>query len=59
MGILGRMTTDTGGEVPPGLYGAVPYDYAAVAPAGGLLFTAGACPLDANGRVVAPGDHGE
>jgi len=34
----------------------VPYDYATVAPAGGLVFTAGACPLDAAGTVVAPGD---
>jgi enamine deaminase RidA (YjgF/YER057c/UK114 family) len=58
MGMLGRMTTDAG-EVPPGLYGGVPYEYAAVAPAGGVLFTAGACPLDRHGRVVAPGDHGE
>jgi enamine deaminase RidA (YjgF/YER057c/UK114 family) len=58
MGMLGRMTTDAGGEVPPGLYGGVPYEYAAVAPAGGVLFTAGACPLDRHGPVVAPGDHG-
>jgi enamine deaminase RidA (YjgF/YER057c/UK114 family) len=35
----------------------VPYDYAAVAPAGATLFTAGACPLDTSGSVVAPGDH--
>jgi len=39
------------------LYDGVPYDYAAVAPPGAVLFTAGACPLDADGRVVAPGDH--
>jgi enamine deaminase RidA (YjgF/YER057c/UK114 family) len=39
------------------LYPDVPYDYAAVAPAGALLFTAGACPLDPTGRVVALGDH--
>jgi enamine deaminase RidA (YjgF/YER057c/UK114 family) len=45
--------------MPPidGLYDGVPYDYAAVAPAGALLFTAGACPLDGDGRVAAPGDH--
>ncbi|HET7856325.1 MAG TPA: Rid family hydrolase, partial [Gaiellaceae bacterium] len=43
---------------PEQLYQGVPYDYAAVAPAGGLVFTAGACPLDAEGRVVAPGDLG-
>jgi enamine deaminase RidA (YjgF/YER057c/UK114 family) len=36
----------------------VPYEYAAVAPSGATLFTAGACPLDQAGRVVAPGDHG-
>jgi enamine deaminase RidA (YjgF/YER057c/UK114 family) len=44
------MTSD---DLAPGL----PYEYAAVAPAGALLFTAGACPLDAAGAVVAPGDH--
>jgi enamine deaminase RidA (YjgF/YER057c/UK114 family) len=36
----------------------VPYEYAAVAPAGAILFTAGACPLDSEGQVVSPGDHG-
>jgi enamine deaminase RidA (YjgF/YER057c/UK114 family) len=41
---------------PVGLYQDVPYDYAAIAPAGGLVFTAGACPLDSVGGVVAPGD---
>ncbi|TCB99103.1 RidA family protein [Micromonospora zingiberis] len=30
---------------------------ATVAPATRLVFTAGACPLDADGRTVAPGDH--
>jgi len=39
------------------LYPGVPYEYAAVAPAGATLFTAGACPLDGDGAVVAPGDH--
>jgi enamine deaminase RidA (YjgF/YER057c/UK114 family) len=43
-------------EAVDGLYRGVPYAYAAVAPAGGTLFTAGACPLDEEGRVVAPGD---
>jgi enamine deaminase RidA (YjgF/YER057c/UK114 family) len=33
----------------------VPYAYAAVAP-GGTVYAAGACPLDADGAVVAPGD---
>ena len=41
---------------PPELYSGVPYDYASAAPAGGIVFTAGACPLDADGAVVAPGD---
>jgi enamine deaminase RidA (YjgF/YER057c/UK114 family) len=37
-----------------GLYGGVPYAYASVAaiPSDELVFTAGACPLDENGRVV-------
>jgi enamine deaminase RidA (YjgF/YER057c/UK114 family) len=39
-----------------GLYLGVPYAYASVAPAGSLVFTAGACPLDASGAVVGPGD---
>jgi len=36
------------------LYGGAPYEYTAAA--NGLVFTAGACPLDEEGRVVAPGD---
>ena len=36
------------------LYPGAPYEYSAVG--GGLIFTAGACPLDQDGRVVAPGD---
>lgn len=43
----------------PGLAGTVPYHYAAVSPPGRLLFTAGACPLDSDGNVVAPGDFEE
>ena len=39
------------------LFRGTPYEYFAVAPAGSLVFTAGACPLDAEGRVVAVGDH--
>lgn len=39
-----------------GLWDGVPYAYASTAPAGTLVFTAGACPLDASGEVVAPGD---
>src|SRR4051795_10774007 len=33
-----------------------PYAYAAVTPAGRTVWTAGACPLDDQGTVVAPGD---
>ncbi len=39
------------------LFRGTPYDYFAVAPEGSLVFTAGACPLDAEGKVVAVGDH--
>ncbi len=35
----------------------VPYAYAAVSP-GGTVYAAGACPLDGDGNVVAPGDVG-
>jgi enamine deaminase RidA (YjgF/YER057c/UK114 family) len=42
---------------PPSLYPGAPYEYAAVAREGSLVFTAGACPLDVSGTVVAPGDH--
>lgn len=38
------------------LDGTVPYAYAAVTAPGSLVFTAGACPLDEAGDVVAPGD---
>jgi enamine deaminase RidA (YjgF/YER057c/UK114 family) len=36
------------------LYPGTPYEYSASA--NGLVFTAGACPLDEEGRVVEPGD---
>jgi enamine deaminase RidA (YjgF/YER057c/UK114 family) len=36
------------------LWDGAPYEYAATA--GGFVFAAGACPLDEEGRVVAPGD---
>lgn len=39
------------------LFSGTPYDHASVAPEGALVFTAGACPLDGDGRVVAIGDH--
>jgi enamine deaminase RidA (YjgF/YER057c/UK114 family) len=38
------------------LWAGVPYAYAAVGGPAELVFTAGACPLDADGDVVAPGD---
>jgi enamine deaminase RidA (YjgF/YER057c/UK114 family) len=41
---------------PAGLYRDAPYACAAVAPAGRLVFSAGACPLDDAGVVVGPGD---
>jgi enamine deaminase RidA (YjgF/YER057c/UK114 family) len=36
------------------LWSGAPYEYSAAA--GGFVFAAGACPLDEDGRVVAPGD---
>jgi enamine deaminase RidA (YjgF/YER057c/UK114 family) len=36
------------------LWDGAPYEYTATA--GGFVFAAGACPLDDEGRVVAPGD---
>jgi len=41
---------------PAGLAPAVPYAYAAVTDPGRMVFTAGACPLDAEGAIVAVGD---
>jgi enamine deaminase RidA (YjgF/YER057c/UK114 family) len=38
------------------LFPGVPYAYAAAAGPAGLVFTAGACPLDEHGQVTAPGD---
>jgi enamine deaminase RidA (YjgF/YER057c/UK114 family) len=38
------------------LYRDAPYAYAAMAPPGALIFTAGACPLDDQGNVVGAGD---
>lgn len=40
----------------PRLFQGAPYAYAAATPATSLVFTAGACPLDEAGHVVAPGD---
>ena len=39
------------------LYPGAPYAYAAVAPPGSLIFTAGACPINAEGVVTALGDY--
>jgi enamine deaminase RidA (YjgF/YER057c/UK114 family) len=39
------------------LYSGAPYAYASVSPPGSLIFTAGACPIDENGTVTAPGDY--
>jgi enamine deaminase RidA (YjgF/YER057c/UK114 family) len=41
---------------PPTLTGSAPYAYAAVTDPGRMVFTAGACPLDADGATVAIGD---
>lgn len=41
------------------LFPGAPYAYAARARQADLIFTAGACPLDEQGQVVAPGDVGE
>ena len=40
----------------PDLYPDVPYAYASAGGPAELVFTAGACPLNADGEVVAPGD---
>jgi enamine deaminase RidA (YjgF/YER057c/UK114 family) len=41
---------------PPQLTARAEYAYAAVTGPGRAVFTAGACPLDPDGRTVAPGD---
>jgi enamine deaminase RidA (YjgF/YER057c/UK114 family) len=40
----------------PPLFEGVPYEYASVVDAGSLIFTAGACPIDAEENVVAVDD---
>jgi enamine deaminase RidA (YjgF/YER057c/UK114 family) len=40
------------------LFPGAPYAYASIAHQAGLIFSAGACPLDEQGRVTAPGDIG-
>jgi enamine deaminase RidA (YjgF/YER057c/UK114 family) len=41
---------------PPELFDGVPYSYVSTVPEGATVFTAGACPVDAEGRVAEPGD---
>jgi enamine deaminase RidA (YjgF/YER057c/UK114 family) len=38
------------------LYPGVPYAYASIAPPGAMVFTAGACPLDQDEKIVGVGD---
>jgi enamine deaminase RidA (YjgF/YER057c/UK114 family) len=40
------------------LFPDAPYAYASIAHPTGLIFTAGACPLDEHGQVTFPGDFG-
>src|SRR5215212_11030602 len=54
--MIGPVTTGIEFVRPPGLAGTVPYAYAAVTDPGRMVFTAGACPLDADGACVAVGD---
>ena len=51
-----RMTEQqsSGGD---SLFENAPYEYGAILPAGAVLFTAGACPLDSEGSVVGLSDH--
>lgn len=50
------MTTGIELVRPPALSASAPYAYAAVTDPGRMVFTAGACPLDADGATVAVGD---
>lgn len=50
------MTTGIELVRPAALSGSAPYAYAAVTDPGRMVFTAGACPLDAEGATVAVGD---
>ena len=45
------------GTSPRPLFDGVAYEYGAVVERGSIVFTAGACPLDEAGKLVAPGDH--
>lgn len=50
------MTTGIELVRPPTLCPTAPYAYAAVTDPGRMVFTAGACPIDADGATVAVGD---
>ena len=50
------MTTGIELVRPPDLPDTAPYAYAAVTAPGRMIFTAGACPLDADGATVSVGD---
>ena len=54
--MIGRVTTGIELVRPPRLSPTAPYAYAAVTDPGRMVFTAGACPLDADGATVAVGD---
>src|SRR5437899_9016445 len=54
-GLYGGPTTARAYSVAVSLWRGAPYEYSRTA--NGLVFTAGACPLDAEGNVVAPGDR--
>ena len=54
--MIGRVTTGIEFVRPPALAATAPYAYAAVTDPGRMVFTAGACPLDADGATVAVGD---
>jgi enamine deaminase RidA (YjgF/YER057c/UK114 family) len=46
-------------QQPPGvdpLFENAPYEYGAIVAAGAVLFTAGACPLDSEGRIIGLND---
>jgi len=51
-----RVTTGIELVRPPGLSVSTPHASAAVTDPGRMVFTAGACPLDADGRTVCVGD---
>jgi enamine deaminase RidA (YjgF/YER057c/UK114 family) len=54
--MIGPVATGIEFVRPPTLTGTAPYAYAAVTDPGRMVFTAGACPLDADGATVAVGD---